>query len=84
MSVDYDDVAAIIANLDYVVTTCTAVVHIAGALGVPCYVLRNKFYSWRYAHDMPMYKSVHVIHCDGDWERGMKDVISLIQIREAA
>jgi len=84
MSEDYDDVAAVVANLDYVVTTCTSVVHLAGALGIPCYVLRNKFYSWRYAHDMPWYDSVHIIHCDGNWEEGMNQVIEHIKERKAA
>ncbi len=84
MSEDYDDTAALVAGLDYVVTTCTSVVHLAGAMGIPCYVLRNKHYTWRYAHDMPWYNSVHVIHCDGDWDKGMEEVIKLIQLREAA
>ena len=81
MSEDYDDTAALIANLDYVVTTCTSVVHLAGALGIPCYVLRNKYYSWRYAHQMPFYDSVTIIHCDGNWEEGMEEVVSLIEQR---
>ena len=84
MSEDYDDTAALVAGLDYVVTTCTSVVHLAGAMGIPCYVLRNKHYTWRYAHDMPWYNSVHVIHCDGDWDKGMEEVIKLIQLREVA
>lgn len=84
MSDDYDNVAALISQLDYVVTTCTSVVHLAGGLGIPCYVLRNKFYSWRYAHDMPWYDSVEVIHCDGDWEAGISEVIERIEKRKAA
>jgi hypothetical protein len=84
MSEDYDNVAALIANLDYIVTTCTSVVHLAGAIGIPCYVLRNKHYSWRYAHQMPWYDSVTVIHCDGNWEEGIEEVVSLIEQRKAA
>jgi len=83
-SVDYDNTVALVSQLDYIVTTCTAVVHVAGGLGIPCYVLRNKFHSWRYANDMPMYDSVTVIPCDGDWEAGIKQVVSLIEKRKAA
>lgn len=81
---DYDNTAALISQLDCVVTTCTSVVHLAGALGIPCYVLRNKYYSWRYANDMPWYDSVHVIHCDGDWDTGIEQVIQMINERKAA
>ena len=83
MSEDYDDTAALVSGLDYVVTTCTSVVHLAGALGIPCYVLRNEHYSWRYAHQMPWYDSVTIIHCDGDWEEGMEEVVKLIGQRKA-
>jgi len=83
-SVDYDNVAALVSQLDYVVTSCTSIVHLAGALGIPCFVLRNKYYAWRYANDMPWYDSVRIIHCDGDWEEGMKEVIRLIELRQVA
>jgi len=77
-SIDYDNVAALVSQLDYVVTTCTAIVHLAGALGVPCFVLRNKYYTWRYANDMPWYNSVEIIHCDGDWETGIETVLNRV------
>ena len=83
-SEDYDNTAALVSQLDYIVTTCTSVVHLAGALGIPCFVLRNKYYSWRYAHEMPWYDSVRVIHCDGDWEKGMDEVVKLIELRKVA
>lgn len=83
-SEDYDNTAALVSQLDYVVTTCTSIVHLAGGLGIPCFVLRNKFYSWRYAHDMPWYDSVRIIDCDGDWEKGMEEVVKLIELRKVA
>jgi Tfp pilus assembly protein PilF len=84
MSKDYDNVAALVSQLDYVVTTCTSIVHLAGGLGIPCFVLRNKHYSWRYAHNMPWYDSVEIIHCDGDWSQGIEQVLSLIKERKVA
>ena len=83
-SKDYDNVAALLSQLDYVVTTCTAVVHVAGGLGIPCFVLTPRYPGWRYAHDMPWYNSVHVIHCDGDFDEGMKEVVRLIELRKVA
>lgn len=83
-SEDYDNVAALVSQLDYVVTTCTSVVHLAGGLGIPCFVLTPKYPSWRYAHDMPCYNSVRIIHCDGDWEKGIKEVRKLIELRKVA
>ena len=84
MSEDYDNLAALVSQLDYVVTTCTAVVHLAGGLGIPCFVLTNEYPSWRYANDMPWYESVRVIHCDGDWDKGMEEVVKLIKLRNVA
>lgn len=58
-----DYLASIIAELDYVVTACTTVVYVAGALGVPCYVLTPDKPSYRYHlnGEFPWYHSVHLI-----------------------
>lgn len=61
LSQDYDDTAALVAELDYVVTVCTAMVHLCGGLGVECHVLLPEKPSWRYAYkDMIWYDSVHL------------------------
>ncbi|MBF0127212.1 MAG: tetratricopeptide repeat protein [Magnetococcales bacterium] len=49
---DFADTAAIVSQLDLVISIDTALVHVAGALGVPCWVLlpaRNT--DWRWLHD---------------------------------
>jgi tetratricopeptide (TPR) repeat protein len=49
---DYDDTAALIAAIGecggMVVSMQTAVIHLAGALGVPCWVFVHKGGQWRY------------------------------------
>lgn len=69
---DYDDTAALIASLDYVVCIQTAVAHTAGALGIPATVLVPQATSWRYGHKgntIPWYRSLRVIRQvkDNDW-----------------
>lgn len=74
LSKDYDDTAALIASLDYVLCIQTAVAHTAGALGVPVTVLLPVATQWRYgeSHDrIPWYNSLRVIRQrkSGKWER---------------
>lgn len=56
----YDDTAGLVKNLDLVITVCTSLVHLAGALGVPVWVLTPSRPAWRYRLDldtMPWYSS---------------------------
>ena len=70
---DFADTAAFIANLDLVVSVDTAVVHLAGALGKPVWVL-NRFDScWRWLRDRddsPWYPTLRLFRQvrPGDWE----------------
>ncbi len=60
---DFADSAAMLAQLDLVVTVDTAVAHLAGALGVPCWVLlpSNPDFRWLLAReDSPWYASVRL------------------------
>ncbi|MEY4592430.1 MAG: hypothetical protein RIR18_1325 [Pseudomonadota bacterium] len=59
---DFSDTAAIVMNLDLVITVDTAVAHLTGALGKPCWVmLPNYKTDWRWLvgrNDSPWYPSV--------------------------
>lgn len=58
---DYDDTAALVAELDLVITVPTAVMELAGALGVPCWTLVPKKSHWRLAQEStPWYNSVRI------------------------
>jgi hypothetical protein len=55
---DFADTAALMRNLDLVVTTDTSIAHLAGALGAPCWLLLNFDCDWRWLHertDSPWY-----------------------------
>lgn len=57
----YDDTAGLVANLDLVITVCTSLVHLAGSMGVPTWVMCPSRPAWRYRLDldsMPWYGSV--------------------------
>jgi tetratricopeptide (TPR) repeat protein len=74
---DYDETAALLEGVDLVVSVCTALIHLGGALGRPVWVLTPAFPEWRYGdsgEDMPWYPSVRLLrqNSPGDW-------ISLLQ-----
>ena len=58
--IDYEDTAALIMGLDLVISVCTAVVHLAGALGKEVWVMTPSIPEWRYqasGSEMPWYPS---------------------------
>jgi Flp pilus assembly protein TadD len=70
---DYAETAALVANLDLVVTVDTSVAHVAGALGVPCWVLLPFAPDWRWMlgrDDTPWYASLRLFRQPrpGDWD----------------
>lgn len=67
-AVDYDETAALVAELDLVITVQTAVVHLAGALGTPCWAIVPNKPHWRYAtHKFLWAKSVEIFRQVKDW-----------------
>jgi len=78
---DFGDTAAIVANLDLVVTVDTAVAHLAGALGKPCWVLLPYYMTdWRWMTaraDTPWYPHVMRLFrqkTDGDWAPALAEL----------
>lgn len=77
----YDETAGLVANLDLIVTCCSSVVHLAGAMGVPAWVLTPSRPAWRYRLDldyMPWYgKTVTLFRQARDsvaWEPVVEEV----------
>jgi len=67
---DYDDTAALVAELDLVISVTTAVIHLSGALGKKCWVMAPKSPRWFYGvtgEDLPWYKSVKLYRQKQKW-----------------
>ena len=70
---DFQDTAALIENLDLVISTCTSVAHLAGALGKQTWVLLSFVPDWRWLldrDDSPWYPSMKLFRQPalGDWD----------------
>lgn len=60
---DFDPLAALTRSLDLVISVANATVHLAGGLGVPCWVLLPPRWGWRWLldrPDSPWYPSVRI------------------------
>lgn len=69
---DFAATAALLANLDLVITVDTAVAHLAGALGKPVWVLNRFDTCWRWqrhSEKTPWYSTMRLFHQPeaGDW-----------------
>ena len=67
------DTAAIMENLDLVITSDTASAHLAGALGRPCWVALKHIPDWRWMvgrDDSPWYPTMRLFRqpARGDWD----------------
>lgn len=81
---DFDDNAALIANLDLVVTVDTVTAHLAGALGIPTWVLLADYgCDWRWflnRTDSPFYSCVKLFRQKGDgkWDPLLEEISTLL------
>lgn len=79
---DFADSAAILSQLDLLICVDTAIAHLAGALGVPCWLLLPDYGTdWRWMEergDSPWYPDVMRLFrqsVDGDWDGVMARVV---------
>ena len=69
---DFADTAALILNLDLVITVDTSVCHLAASLGIPTWTLLHSITEYRWLEDRsdsPWYPTMRLFHqpCPGDW-----------------
>lgn len=83
---DFADTAAIVMNLDLVISVDTAVAHLAGALGKPCWVLLPDYKTdWRWLadrNDSPWYPQVMCLfrqQTAGDWSAPLAAIRTALQ-----
>jgi predicted O-linked N-acetylglucosamine transferase (SPINDLY family) len=75
------DTAAVMMNLDLVITSDTAIAHLAGGLGVPVWVALSSNPEWRWLldrNDSPWYPSMRLFRqtSGGDWRSVFQQVRS--------
>lgn len=88
---DFSDTAAVIKQLDLIISVDTAVAHLAGALGKPVWTLLSSIPDWRWLlhrDDSPWYPSMRLFRQDsfGDWQsviiRMKEDLLKLIRTNQ--
>ena len=70
---DFSDTAALIENLDLVISVDTSTAHLAGALGKPVWVLNRFDNDWRWLlerSDSPWYPSGKIVQTKNGWGPG--------------
>lgn len=80
----YELTAALVAELDLVVTVCTSVADLAGALGRPVWVLAPFVPEWRFGWQrrcMPWYPGVEVFcqQAENDWSAPLAEVMERLK-----
>ena len=87
---DWADTAAIVANLDMVITVDTAVAHLVGAMGKPVWILSRFDACWRWLQNSPKnpwYPTAHIFGQTepGNWQpiiQKVADVLKTVRIKE--
>ena len=85
---DFADSAAIVSQLDLVITVDTAIAHLSGAIGIPCWILLSAAHTdWRWLEDRgdsPWYPGlVRLFRQDspGDWSGAVCRLAAALQAR---
>src|SRR5262249_2441794 len=78
---NFDHLAGLVSALDLVISVQTAIVHLSGAIGKPCWVMVPFAAEWRYGaagDSMPWYSSVKLFRQEmrGDWDGPLTRVAS--------
>jgi hypothetical protein len=76
---ELDDTAALIAELDLVITVCTSIAHLSGALGKPTWVMLAFAADWRWGlnrSDSAWYPTTRLFRqaAIGDWASVLREV----------
>ena len=83
---DFSDTAALVANLDLVISVDTSIAHLVGALGKPIWVLNRFDTCWRWLigrTDSPWYPTARIYTQarPGDWDAVLAKVRADLEVR---
>ncbi len=81
--IDFSQTAAALVNLDLVICNDTSLAHLAGALGIPCFVLLPYEVNWRWHSDISKcdwYDSIKLFRQKsiGNWDSVFEEVKELL------
>lgn len=81
---DFRDTAAVLNQLDLVISVDTAVAHLAGALGKPVWLMLSKAPCWRWLQDRedsPWYPTMRLFrqHQHGEWGAVVEEIGQALQ-----
>lgn len=82
----FDDMAAIVANLDAIVACDSSLAHLAGAMGIPVLLALSTANDWRWLRerpDSPWYPSAHLFRQSrrGEWGCVFAEIAELVRAR---
>jgi len=82
---DFSDTAALIANLDLVISVDTAVAHLAGSMGKPIWVMLPYVPDWRWMldrNDSPWYPTMQLFRQPekGNWDAVMMNIAKELEL----
>lgn len=82
---DFSDTAAVLANLDLVISVDTAVAHLAGAMGRPAWTLLKFAPDWRWLldrNDCPWYPTMRLFRQrrTGDWREAILETAEALRL----
>ena len=80
-SADYDDTAALVAELDLVISVPQAAVHLAGALGTECWCLVPDQVRWIYGVDGDQHNWYGSVKMYREWDTMIERVIQDLSLR---
>jgi Flp pilus assembly protein TadD len=86
---DFDGTAALVAELDLIITIDTSIAHLAGALAKPVWILLPYAADWRWQldrGDSPWYPTARLLRQPrlGDWKAIIRDVGTALRLRSGS
>jgi len=76
---DFESIAALLKSLDLFITVSNSTAHLAGALGVPTWIIKPKnhalFHYWNQPNNQtPWYPSIRLFNYKNNWKTTIKEI----------